>query len=74
MKIMRKGYLEDIIRSVKHGKMLQMQLSGVNEKSYRSKVAQINRKDGYKHYSIAINSAADVFFIKNNGDYGAKSK
>lgn len=69
---MKNGYLEDIIRSVKSGKLLQMQLSGVNEKSYRSKVAQINKRDGYKHYSIAINSAADVFFIKNNGDDGAK--
>ena len=65
---MKKGYLEDIIRSVRPGKLLQMQLSGVNEKSYRAKVSQINRRDGYKHYSIAINSAADVFFIKNNGD------
>lgn len=69
---MGKGYLEDIIRSVRPGKMLQMQLSGVNEKSYRAKVSQINRKDGFKHYSIAVNSAVDVFFIKNNGDDGIK--
>lgn len=67
-KNMRKGYLEDIIRSVPCGDMLQKPLDGVNVDSYRSKVAQINRKDGYQHYSISESKSLKIFCIKNNGD------
>lgn len=65
---MRKGYLEDIIRSVPCGDMMQKPLDEVNVDSYRSKVAQINRKDGYQHYSISESKSLNIFCIKNNGD------
>lgn len=65
---MRKGYLEDVIRDVRYGDAYQCHLGDVNEKSYRAKVSQINKKDGYKHYSVAVNKALGIFCIINNGD------
>ena len=65
---MKKGYLEDIIRAVKVGDTFQRYIGGVNEHSYRTVVSRINKKDGYKHYSVAVNRAVGVFFIINNGE------
>lgn len=64
---MARGFLEDIIRSVREGDIYQKPLADVNEKSYRAKVSQLNRKDGYQHYSIAVSRSMGMFFIKNNG-------
>lgn len=65
---MKKGYLENIIRDVKSGDTYQCHLDDVNENSFRAKVSQINRIDGYKHYSVAVNKALKLFCIINNGD------
>lgn len=65
---MAKGYMENVIRGVPDGDMHQMSLSDVNEASYRAKVSQLNRKDGYKHYSVFASRTMNVMCIKNNGD------
>ena len=65
---MKKGYLEDIIRAAKVGDTFQRYIGDVNEHSYRTVVSRINKKDGYKHYSVAVNRAVGVFFIINNGE------
>lgn len=63
---MQKSYLEQIIRSVKAGETMQRTLDGVNVSSYRAKVAQINRKDGFQHYSIIEKKSLNIFGIRNN--------
>lgn len=68
VKLFRKNaFLEERIRGVREGDCLQMPLSQVNEKSYRSKVAQLNKADGYQHYSIAVSESMNILGVINNG-------
>lgn len=64
----KKGYMEAVIRSVKDGDTLTFSLSDVNASSWRSKAGLLNAKDGYLHYSVAVNTALNVLGILNNGD------
>ena len=57
--------MEKEIRSVKDKKTYP--LDGVNVSSWRSKVSQLNKEDGYVHYSVAVNTALGIFGIINNG-------
>lgn len=64
----RTGFMEETIRSVKEGDTLTFPLSEVNQPSWRAKVGLINNKDGYRHYSVAVNTKMDILGIVNNGD------
>lgn len=53
----------EIIRSVADGDRLELVLSECNEMAFRSRVAELNRQDGWQHYRIATNTAMDTLMI-----------
>lgn len=62
------GQMEAVIRSVGEGETMTFSLANANAASWRAKVAYLNQKDGYRHYSVALNSALGIIGIVNNGD------
>lgn len=62
------GYMENLIRGIPVGQKLTMSLDGQNVDSWRAKVGQINTRDGYTHYSVAVSTPLNIMGIINNGD------
>lgn len=59
--------MKKLIRSVKEGGILQLQLEqGVNPASFRSAASEINREYDYLKYKINVNSVLGVLTIINN--------
>lgn len=59
---------EVFIRGIPSKSKKTMPLEGENVASWRTLVGQINKADGYTHYSVAISTPLNVLGIINNGD------
>lgn len=45
------------------GDKLELVLSEVSERAFRSRVSELNKADGYQHYRIATNQAMNTLMI-----------
>lgn len=62
------GLMEKFIRGVPNNGKKTMPLDGEIVASWRAKVSQINKADGYTHYSVAVSAPLNILGIVNNGD------
>lgn len=60
--------MTSVIRSVAEGKPKTFPLTGANVASWRAKAGRLNQCDGYRHYSVAVNTALGIIGIVNNGE------
>lgn len=60
------GYMATVMNTLKMGEYHQYKLSDVNVQSWRTVASRINKKEGYKKYSITVNSALGIMAVKHN--------
>lgn len=60
------GYMIQVMQTLKSGEYRQFQLSDVNVQSWRTVASRVNKKEGYKKYSVTVNSALGIMAVKHN--------
>ena len=60
------GYKASVMKTLKTGEYRQYKLYEVNVQSWRTVASRINKKEGYKKYSITVNSALGIMAVKHN--------
>ena len=60
------GYMESVMRTLKVGEMREFRLSDVNVSSWRTVASRINRKAGFKKFSVIESSALGIMAVKHN--------
>ena len=58
------GYMASVMRTLKEGEYRQFDLSQVNVFSWRTVASRINRREGYRKYSV--NSKLGIMAVKHN--------
>lgn len=64
----RVGYIVEYVRSVGEGDTMTFALDSVNPPVFRAVCSRLNKMDGYRHYSVAVNSTMGIMGIVNNGN------
>lgn len=60
------GYMESVMQTLKSGETRQFNLSSVNVSSWRTVASRVNKKSGYKKYSIIKSGRLGIMVIKCN--------
>lgn len=60
--------MEKIIRGIPRGGRVTFPLTAQNVASWRARVSQINKVDGYTHYSVAVSTPLNILGVINNDD------
>ena len=65
-KIQETGYMASVMATLKQGEYRQFPLADVNVQSWRTVASRINKREGYKKYSVTVNSAMGIMAVKHN--------
>ena len=60
------GYMANVMATLKPNEYRQFELDKVNVFSWRTVASRINRKAGYKKYSVTVNSKLNIMAVKHN--------
>lgn len=60
------GYMANVMQTLRVGEYRQFELSAVNVCSWRTVASRINRREGYRKYSVTVNSKLGIMAVKCN--------
>jgi len=60
------GYMQQVMQTLKAGEHRRFELADVNVQSWRTVASRVNKKVGYKKYSVTVNSALGIMAVKHN--------
>ena len=65
-KIQEPGYMESVMNTLKAGEYRSFPLADVNIHSWRTVASRVNKKAGYKKFSIVESSTLGIMAVKHN--------
>ena len=60
------GYMASVMDTLKSGESRQFDLASVNVDSWRTVASRVNKKAGYKKYSVIKSGRLGIMVIKHN--------
>ena len=65
------GYVKSVLKTLRPSEHRKFAIDDVNVQSWRSIVSKVNRKIGYKKYSVTVNRPLGFMAVKNNDNFKA---
>lgn len=62
------GYVKSVLKTLRPSEHRKFAIDDVNVQSWRSIVSKVNRKIGYKKYSVTVNRPLGFMAVKNNDE------
>ena len=60
------GYMESVMQTLKSGETREFRLSSVNVNSWRTVASRVNKRAGYRKYSIIKSGKLGIMVVKHN--------